>query len=84
MLMIIASIMVKKLRLGSGMESLSSATQMKTLATQKLYPKQSITLIEIDKKKILLGVITDGVNFITNIENESSSQRVTAQRVVPK
>lgn len=44
--------------------------QMKTLSTYAIAPKQSLKLIEIGPKKVLLSVTPDGINYLTSIEDE--------------
>jgi flagellar biogenesis protein FliO len=48
--------------------------QMKTLSTYAIAPKQSLKLIEIGSKKVLLSVSPDGINYLTSIENDNSNR----------
>lgn len=48
------------------------ATVMKSLGTYSLAPKKNLTLMQVGQQKILLGVSSEGINFLTNIEEKSS------------
>lgn len=52
--------------------------QMKTLSTYAIAPKQSLKLIEIGPKKVLLSVSPDGVNFLTSIEDDNTNRNYQA------
>lgn len=76
MAIVIASIMVRKLT--SRIREPAAAEKspvMKTLASQKLAPKQTLTLVEVGGQQVLLGVSPDGISFLTSIDD---TPKVTA------
>lgn len=57
---------------------------MKTLASYSLAPKQNLTLVEVGKQQILLGVSPDGINYLTSISDQKeAAQEKPVHRAMP-
>ncbi len=47
-------------------------TQIKVLEMRPLMPKKSLCLVEVEGKKILLGISADNINLLANIEKDNT------------
>ncbi len=65
------------------MPSLDSKITMKTLATYPISPKQKLTLIEVGKQKLLLGVSPENINYLTEINKENNATSLPYQHAQP-
>ena len=84
MMLMIASVMIKKYRFRSksGPSEVSEG-HLRTLASHKLAPKQSVTLIEVGKQKVLLGVSPDGISYLTSIDENKNQAPAPAPAPAP-
>ncbi|SMF66519.1 flagellar biosynthetic protein FliO [Pseudobacteriovorax antillogorgiicola] len=49
------------------------AVPMRTVASYSLAPKQNLTLVEVGRHQVLLGVSPDGINYLTSIPPDQPS-----------